>query len=148
MDAFVAQLDTDELEAISRGAYVMGHPLGAEGNAGVFGGVLASLLEKGIPAVTTTDGPSGIRLKASCSLIPVGTLLACTFDEKLVEELYAKVGEEMVDRGSDVLLAPGMNIHRKTAYLPVLSILPATIRNIKEIQTAPMFLKERFVKFT
>lgn len=112
MDAFVAQLDTDELEAISRGAYVMGHPLGAEGNAGVFGGVLASLLEKGIPAVTTTDGPSGIRLKASCSLIPVGTLLACTFDEKLVEELYAKVGEEMVDRGSDVLLAPGMNIHR------------------------------------
>ncbi|MBD5083404.1 MAG: beta-glucosidase [Clostridiales bacterium] len=112
MDTFVAQLDLDELEAISRGGYVMNHPLGAEGNASVYGGVLPSLREKGIPAITTTDGPSGIRLKASCSLIPVGTLLACTFDESIVEELYAKVGEEMVDRGSDVLLAPGMNIHR------------------------------------
>lgn len=112
MDTFVAQLDLDELEAISRGGYVMNHPLGAEGNAAVYGGVLPSLREKGIPAVTTTDGPSGIRLKASCSLIPIGTLLACTFDEKLVEELYNKVGEEMLDRGSDVLLAPGMNIHR------------------------------------
>ncbi|MDE6723146.1 MAG: fibronectin type III-like domain-contianing protein, partial [Eubacterium sp.] len=112
MDTFVAQLDLDELEAISRGGYIMNHPLGAAGNASVYGGVLPSLREKGIPAITTTDGPSGIRLKASCSLIPVGTLLACTFDEGLVEELYTKVGEEMVDRGSDVLLAPGMNIHR------------------------------------
>jgi len=29
-----------------------------------------------------------------------------------VEDLYAAVGREMVSRGSDVLLAPGMNIHR------------------------------------
>lgn len=112
MDDFAAQLDLDELEAISRGAYIMGHPLGAEGNAGIFAGVLPSLREKGIPAVTTTDGPSGIRLKSSCSLIPIGTLLACTYDEALVEALYEKVGNEMIDRKSDVLLAPGMNIHR------------------------------------
>lgn len=112
MDEFVAQLDTDELEAISRGAYIMDSPLGMPGNAGVYGGVLPSLREKGVPAVTATDGPSGIRLNSCCSLIPIGTLLACTFDEKLVEELYEKVGNEMLDRGSDVLLAPGMNIHR------------------------------------
>lgn len=112
MKNFVAQLDLDELEAITRGGYIMGHPLGAAGNAGIYGGVLPSLREKGIPAVTTTDGPSGIRLQSSCSLIPIGTLLACTYDEGLVEALYEKVGEEMKDRGSDVLLAPGMNIHR------------------------------------
>ncbi|MBR5125377.1 MAG: glycoside hydrolase family 3 C-terminal domain-containing protein [Oscillospiraceae bacterium] len=112
MDAFVAQLSDEELEAISRGGYIMGHPLGAKGNAGIFGGVTESLRKKGIPVVTTTDGPSGIRLYDSCSLIPIGTALASTFDTALVEELCAALGQEMRDRGSDVLLAPGMNIHR------------------------------------
>lgn len=112
MDAFIAQLDLEELEAISRGAYNMGSPLGARGNAGVFGGVTESLRAKGVLPVTTTDGPSGIRLYDSCSLLPMGTLLASSFDVALVEEVYRAVGEEMKQRGSDVLLAPGMNIHR------------------------------------
>ena len=112
LDTFIAQLSVDELEAISRGAYIMGHPLGAKGNAGIFGGVTESLREKGIPPVVTTDGPSGIRLYDSCSLIPIGTLLACSFDTQLLETLMQKVSLEMKDRGSDVLLAPGMNIHR------------------------------------
>ena len=110
--AFVAQLSFDELEAVSRGDYKMNSPLGPEGNAGAFGGVLPSLNRKGVPPVITTDGPSGIRLKRASSLIPIGTLLACTFDEALVSEVYAGVGEEMKERGSDVLLAPGMNIQR------------------------------------
>jgi len=112
LNAFVAQLDLDELEAISRGAYIMGHPLGAKGNAGIFGGVTESLREKGIPVITTTDGPSGIRLYDSCSLLPIGTLLSCSFDTEMVEDLYTHVAHEMIARGSDVLLAPGMNIHR------------------------------------
>lgn len=112
LEDFTAQLSLEELEAISRGAYVMGHPWGARGNAGIFGGVTESLRDKGVPPVVTTDGPSGIRLYDSCSLLPIGTLLACTFDLELVENLFAHVGREMVDRGSDVLLAPGMNIHR------------------------------------
>lgn len=112
LEDFTAQLSLDELEAISRGGYVMGHPWGARGNAGIFGGVTESLRDKGVPPVVTTDGPSGIRLYDSCSLLPIGTLLACTFDLELVENLFAHVGREMVDRGSDVLLAPGMNIHR------------------------------------
>ena len=112
LDTFLAQLNPTELEAISRGAYIMGHPLGARGNAGIFGGVTDSLRAKGVPPVVTTDGPSGIRLYASCSLLPIGTLLACTFDTDLVEQLYAAVGREMKEKGSDVLLAPGMNIHR------------------------------------
>ena len=112
LDTFVGQLSLEELEAISRGGYIMGHPLGAKGNAGIFGGVSESLRAKGVPPVVTTDGPSGIRLYDSCSLLPIGTLLACSFDMELAETLYAAVGREMKDRGSDVLLAPGMNIHR------------------------------------
>ena len=112
MEDFVAQLSTVELEAITRGDYTMDSPLGAPGNAGAIGGVLQSMRDKGIPAIITTDGPSGIRLYTSCSLIPIGTALACTFNAPLVEELHKKLGWEMVDRGSDVLLSPGMNLHR------------------------------------
>jgi beta-glucosidase len=112
IEQFVAQLGFGELEAITRGDYTMQSPLGADGNAGVFGGVLQSLRDKGIPTVTTSDGPSGIRLKASCSLLPIGTLLACSFNAELVEKLYCSIAKEMKDRGTDVLLAPGMNIHR------------------------------------
>lgn len=112
MEDFVAQLDFDELEAISRGDYIMNSPLGVSGNAGTFGGVLPSLRDKGVPAVTTTDGPSGIRLYATCSLIPIGTLLASSFNEKTVCEVYTALSGEMIDKGTDMLLAPGMNIHR------------------------------------
>ena len=87
MQEFVAQLDFDELEAISRGDYVMNSPLGAAGNAGTFGGVLPSLREKGVPAVTTTDGPSGIRINSGASLLPNATELACTWNPELVEKL-------------------------------------------------------------
>ncbi len=109
---FTAQLSLTELEAISRGDYTMNSKLGVEGNAGAFGGVLASLRAKGIPPVITTDGPSGIRLWSCCSLIPIGTLLACTFDEALVEEVFSAIGAEMCQKETDVLLAPGINIHR------------------------------------
>lgn len=112
LEEFVSRLSLDELEALTRGDYTMNSPLGAPGNAGAFGGVLKSLRNKGVPPVITTDGPSGIRLSAKCSLIPIGTLLACSFDTALVEEVYAVVAAEMLERGSDVLLAPGMNIHR------------------------------------
>ncbi len=112
MEEFVAQLSLNELEAISRGDYNMDSSLGAKGNAGALGGVLESLRQKGVPPVIATDGPSGIRLKSGCSLLPIGTLLACSWNEALIEQLYSAVGREMLERGSDVLLAPGMNIHR------------------------------------
>ena len=112
MNDFVSTLNYTELEAISRGDYVMNSPLGPKGNAGVFGGVLPSLRDKGIPAITTTDGPSGIRLAAYSALLPCGTALASSWNTSLITELYALLGKEMRERGSDVLLAPGMNIHR------------------------------------
>lgn len=112
MEEFVAQLNLTELEAISRGGYKMDYPLGAKGNAGAIGGVLESLREKGVPPVITTDGPSGIRLLFYCSLIPIGTGFASSFDEELIEEVYSAISGEMKEKGSDILLAPGMNIHR------------------------------------
>lgn len=112
LDEFVAQLNLTELEALSRGGYVMGNPYGVKGNTGVFGGVTESLRNKGIPVISTHDGPSGLRMYDSCSLIPISTLLACTFDTELVEELMVHVAAEMPDKGAGVMLAPGMNIHR------------------------------------
>ena len=112
LDQFVAQLDNKELEAITRGDYTMHSKLGAPGNAGAMAGVLKSLRNKGVPAVITSDGPSGLRLNAVCTLMPIGTLLASTWDTKLVESLYEVVGRELLKQGSDILLGPGMNIHR------------------------------------
>ena len=108
----MAQLDNVELEAITRGDYKMDSPLGAKGNAGAYGGILESLRNKGVKPIITTDGPSGIRLASCCSLLPIGTLLACTFNTELVEKMYTILAGEMKEKGSDVLLAPGMNIHR------------------------------------
>ena len=90
----------------------MNSKLGTPGNAAVYGGILKSLRKKGVPPVSATDGPSGIRLHCYASLLPIGTRLASTWNQQLVRELYALEGAEMARKGSDVLLAPGMNIHR------------------------------------
>ena len=111
-EELAATLNDEELEAISRGDYTMNSPLGAPGNAGTLGGVTESLRKKGIPAATTTDGPSGIRLAAVCTLLPSGIALASSWDTEGVKELTSLLGKEMRARGSDILLAPGMNIHR------------------------------------
>ena len=112
MRDFVAQLDLDELERLTRGAGYMRWEQGVSGNAGAFGGTSSSLREKGIPAVITTDGPCGIRISDYASLLPCGTALASTWNQDLIFKLYALLSEEMVKLGSDVLLGPGMNIQR------------------------------------
>ena len=112
LDTFIAQLNDAELEALTRGEGCMGSALGVAGNAGAFGGVLPSLREKGIPPVITADGPSGLRLKKYCTLLPNGTALACTFDDELIQQLFTHTGREMIKQGVDVVLSPGMNIHR------------------------------------
>lgn len=112
LDEFTAQLSLEELELITRGEGMVDSSFGPKGNVGIFGGVSKSLRDKGIPPIVTTDGPSGIRLLSSCSLIPNATALACTWDTHLVEEIYNALALEMADKKTDVLLAPGMNIHR------------------------------------
>jgi len=113
MAEFIDQMSVQNLVDLTRGVGPMGHSSGIPGNASVYGGVTTALRNTyGIPAVSTTDGPSGIRMSAPATLIPIGTLLACTWNDRLVEELYAGVGQEMVLNGSDALLAPGMNLQR------------------------------------
>ena len=44
--------------------------------------------------------------------LPNGTLLACTFNEEINEELFAMQGLELRKNRIDTLLGPGLNIHR------------------------------------
>lgn len=111
-EEFVAQLSDQELDDITHGFGLMNDPSGPAGNAGSLGGVTEALKKRGIPTVITTDGPSGIRIRRTCSLLPCGTCLASTFDPEGVEALYRLLGREMVLQGTQVLLGPGMNIHR------------------------------------
>ena len=111
-EAFVAQLSFEELDELTHGEGKMDSACGIEGNAGAFGGVTEKLRGRGLPPAITTDGPSGIRIRRTVCLLPCGTALASTFDQEGVEQLYAMVSQEMEHFGSDMLLAPGMNIHR------------------------------------
>ncbi len=113
MEQFIAQLSDEDLSCIIRGEG-MGSPKVTPGTAAAFGGVSEQLKSYGIPCGCCSDGPSGMRLDCGTKAFshPNGTLLACTFNESLVEELFTLMGVEMVKNKVDCLLGPGMNIHR------------------------------------
>ncbi|MBO4338920.1 MAG: glycoside hydrolase family 3 protein [Clostridia bacterium] len=112
LDEFVAQLTVDELDVLCRGDVKMDSPFGAKGNAGAFGGTTESLRKKGVPAAITTDGPSGIRLAANATLMPSGVSIAASWNCPLTKDVFKDVAGEMKMKGSDILLGPGVNIHR------------------------------------
>jgi beta-glucosidase len=76
----------------------------------------------GIPSLTLSDGPAGVRIDAIrgrdssrtfyATAFPVATLLASTWDTAMVRRVGVAFGSEVRDFGIDVLLAPGLNIHR------------------------------------
>lgn len=135
---FVAVLNDEELQALTRGYGCMNAPQGVAGNAGAYGGIIKSLAQKGVRAVVTTDGPAGIRIGHYNALLPCGTALACTWDPLLVEKLYEKAGEEMIHYGTDVLLGAGMNIHRN----------PLCGRNFEYFSEDPLVSGKFAVAFT
>lgn len=113
MDEFIAQLSDEDLSCIIRGEG-MGSPKVTPGTAAAFGGVTEALKNFGIPSGCCDDGPSGMRLDCGTKAfsLPNGTLLACTFNPELTEELYAIAGIEIAANNVECLLGPGMNIHR------------------------------------
>lgn len=113
MEDFVAQFSTADLAAIVLGEG-MCSPKVTPGTGSAFGGVTDQLLHFGIPVCCTTDGPSGLRLDDGdkASSLPNGTLLACTWNSALIEELFVYEGVEMCSYHIDALLGPGINIHR------------------------------------
>lgn len=113
MKEFIAQLSDNALASIVRGEG-MGSPRVTAGTASAFGGVSDELTELGIPACCCSDGPSGMRLDCGTNAfsLPIGTLIASTFNCELIEELFEYMGAEMLANKVDCLLGPGMNIHR------------------------------------
>lgn len=77
----------------------------------------------GIPALTMSDGPSGLRKqdgsgkmglhesKQSVSF-PTGSLVAASFDRDVLTTLGETLGEEAASEDIDILLGPAMNIKR------------------------------------
>ena len=110
---FISQLSDNDLNCIIRGEG-MCSPRVTAGTAAAFGGVSKRLEELGVPCGCCSDGPSGMRLDCGTKAfsLPNGTLIAATFNKKLITELFEFLGMEMSANGVDCLLGPGMNIHR------------------------------------
>jgi beta-glucosidase len=85
------------------------------------GGSTYAFPHLGITPIVMADGPAGLRLSVQhkgkdgsyyCTAFPVGTALASSWNTELVRQIGMAMGEESCAYGVDVMLAPGMNLHR------------------------------------
>ena len=113
MQEFVAQLTKEELGVLLRGEGMCSLKV-TPGTGGAFGGLTKRLKEYGIPVGCCTDGPSGLRMDVGTIAfsLPSGTCLASSYNEALSEELFEMLGIELRKNKVDILLGPGMNLHR------------------------------------
>ncbi|MBQ3260131.1 MAG: glycoside hydrolase family 3 C-terminal domain-containing protein [Alistipes sp.] len=75
----------------------------------------------GVPSIVLADGPAGLRISPTregdentyyCTGFPVGTHLAATWNADIINEVGKAMGNEVLEYGVDVLLAPGVNMMR------------------------------------
>ena len=96
-------------------------PVVGESDFGIPGaaGTTAPLDAFGLPAIIATDGPAGVRIKPIrpndtktyyATGFPIGTALASTWNTELAEEIGKAIGKEALEYGSDIQLAPALNI--------------------------------------
>ena len=84
-------------------------------------GTTVAIPRLGIPATVQCDGPAGVHIDAHregdsrnyyATGFPVGTCLASTWNTDLVRKVGEAIGNETLEYGCDVVLGPGMNLHR------------------------------------
>ena len=118
------QLRSDNIDAVLNAMTVeekCSLLVGGQGDFPGAAGYTGALPRLGIPATVLCDGPAGLRIVPTrkgtvqtfyCTGFPVGTLIASSWDPLMVERMAQAMGNEVLEYGVDVLLAPGMNIHR------------------------------------
>ncbi len=84
-------------------------------------GFSSEFSQLGITSQVLADGPAGLRISPKrknsdqtyyCTAFPIATALASTWDTELIHNVGKAMGNEVLEYGADVLLAPGMNIQR------------------------------------